>query len=197
MSALATTDQIRAMQAARRKAGISDEDWSARLEREAGVTSTRLVPRLIAARILDDLSGASKPLQTPVAKGAMNLTGPYAGKLRALWLTGYNLGVVRDRTDRALVTFVERQTGLEHTRFLRSAADARKAVEGLKQWISREAEFEWPSTDDVDAIQSAIIERQHAILKGTSLETHFMTSVLHNDQMIVLGQRVRRLRGSK
>lgn len=172
MTNLATTDQIRAMQAARRKAGISDDDWRARLKHEAGVTSTKLVPRHIALRIIDGFNTSSKPVQSGRAKGAMNLTGPYAPKLRALWLTGYNLGVVRDRTDRALVAFIERQTGLEQTRFLRSASDARKAVEGLKQWISREAEFEWPATDDVDVIGQAIIERQMAILTRPGVEIY-------------------------
>ncbi len=197
MTNLATTDQIRAMQAARRKAGISDDDWRARLEREAGVSSTKLVPRHIALRIIDGFNTSSKPAQTGLAKGAMNLTGPYAGKLRALWLTGYNLGVVKDRTDRALVAFVERQTGLEHTRFLRSAEDARKAVEGLKQWIAREAEFEWPTKDDIALIEWAIADRQTEILSETTVFVPLPSSVAMIDRIKDYGRRIRTLKGIK
>lgn len=147
--------QIRALQAARRGAGITDEDWRARLARDFRVTSTKDLSSAAAGRLLDEFKGVSKPL----AAGAKQLTGPFAGKLRALWITGHQLGVVHDRTDKAMLAFVERQTGIENTRFLRDAGAARAAIEGLKAWIGREAKFDWPTEDATDptVIKRAVI----------------------------------------
>lgn len=163
MSAVATAAQVQALQIARRRAGISNEDWAARLQREAGVTSTKLVPYVIARKILDDFNGGSRTAPSNV-EGARDLTGPYAGKLRALWLTGYNLGVVKVKTDAALLAFVERQTGIENTRFLREADKAKRAIEGLKGWIARDAKFEWPSDGDIVGTKIAVVRHQWAML---------------------------------
>lgn len=139
--------QIRALQAARRAAGITDDDWRARLSRDFRVTSTKDLSSAAAGRLLDEFQGVSKPL----AAGAKQLTGPFAPKLRALWITGWQLGVVHDRTDKAMLAFIERQTGIENTRFLRDAADARAAIEGLKAWIGRAAKFDWPTSGEATA----------------------------------------------
>lgn len=76
----------------------------------------------------------------PAEKG---LQGPFAKKLQALWIAAWNLGIVRERHDAALLSFVKRQTGIEHTRFLLDAEDAAKAVDALKAWMTREAGVDW------------------------------------------------------
>ena len=140
--------QIRALQAARRAAGITDDDWRARLARDFRVTSTKDLSSSAAGRLLDEFRSGSKAVGKPLAAGAKQLTGPFAPKLRALWITGWQLGVVHDRTDKAMLAFVERQTGIENTRFLRDAGAARAAIEGLKAWIGREAKFDWPTSGE-------------------------------------------------
>lgn len=72
------------------------------------------------------------------AEGRRKLTGPFAKKIQALWISAWNLGLVRSRDDAALLAFVKRQTGLSHTRFLQDAKDAARAIEALKGWIERE-----------------------------------------------------------
>ncbi|MEI9410734.1 regulatory protein GemA [Mesorhizobium salmacidum] len=79
----------------------------------------------------------------PAEKG---LQGPFAKKLQALWIAAWNLGIVRDRTDAAMLSFVRRQTGIEHTRFLLDADDAAKAIDALKAWMTREAGVDWSQT---------------------------------------------------
>ncbi|TIX59156.1 MAG: regulatory protein GemA [Mesorhizobium sp.] len=71
------------------------------------------------------------------------LQGPFAKKLQALWIAAWNLGIVRERHDAALLSFVKRQTGIEHTRFLLDGDDAAKAVDALKAWMTREAGVDW------------------------------------------------------
>ncbi|ODT18896.1 MAG: hypothetical protein ABS35_22690 [Kaistia sp. SCN 65-12] len=134
--------------------------------------------------------------RTPAVKGAMRLDGVYARKLRALWISAWNLGVVRDRTDRALVAFVERQTGLSHTRFLREPADAMKAIEGLKKWIARECGIIWPgSTPNQNATKRAVITAQ---LKRLGLPLTNLDGVYDLDRyQAELGEQIRMQGGSK
>ncbi len=71
------------------------------------------------------------------------LAGPFAAKLQALWIAAWNLGIVENRDDAALIAFVRRQTGIDHTRFLTDAGDAHKAIEALKAWMEREGGVDW------------------------------------------------------
>ncbi len=98
-------------------------------------------------------------------RGAMDLQGPYAGKIRALWIAGWHLGVVKDRTDTALVAFVRRQTGIDHVSWVRDPQDAMKAIEALKAWLAREAGVQWPGRTALPhSSKKAIIAAQLAIL---------------------------------
>lgn len=71
------------------------------------------------------------------------LEGAYAKKLQALWIGAWNLGIVKNKSDKALLAFVKRQTGVDHTRFLRHKEDGDKAIEALKAWMAREAGVDW------------------------------------------------------
>ena len=101
----------------------------------------------------------------------------YLPKLRALWLSGYNLGVVNDPSDEAMAKFVKRQTGLDHVRFLHNSADAIRAIEGLKAWLSREAGVLWSEHNDpraaVIVAQWSRLHRLHPIDTGDG--THVMS----------------------
>jgi hypothetical protein len=91
------------------------------------------------------------------------LEGKFAGKLQALWIAGWNLGLVRDRDDRALLAFVKRQTGIDHTRFLRHGQDAMKAIEALKGWLERSGGVDWKEHSDPAAcVLAAQVRRLRA-----------------------------------
>lgn len=64
-------------------------------------------------------------------------------KIRALWISAYNLGLLRDSSDEAMEKFVKRQTGIDSSRWIINAADAAKVVEALKQWLAREGKVDW------------------------------------------------------
>lgn len=85
----------------------------------------------------------------PASKGPRKrIEGKYAAKLQALWIAGWNLGLVRNRDDRALLAFVKRQTGIDHTRFLHHAEDAARAIEALKAWLARDVGVDWGKWKD-------------------------------------------------
>lgn len=145
MTALITTDQIRTLQATRRKAGIDDDGWHVRLGQRYGVSSTKLLTVVQAKAELASLKD-SAPARRP--DGRLKLSGSYAAKLQALWIAAWNLGIVRERDDAALVAFVRRQTGIDHVRWVQDAEDAAKAIEALKGWMVREAGVDWTDRQD-------------------------------------------------
>ena len=68
--------------------------------------------------------------------------GPHTSKLRALWISAYWLGVVRDREDKALASWLCRQTGLDAARWATPAHTA-QAIEALKDWMARDGGVDW------------------------------------------------------
>lgn len=164
----ATAQQIGAIHGIARRLGLDTDTRRDVIAAVAGgKRSCADLSKAEAIRVIDRL----KALQggaTP-ARGAADLAGPYAAKLRALWLSGWHLGVVRDRTDTALLAFLERQTGLEHTRFLSDAASARRVIEALKAWLAREAGVEWPASGSVEASKAAVWQAQRRRLAALGL----------------------------
>jgi hypothetical protein len=157
-----TAHQIKVIHAAKGRAGLDEAAYREALG-SFGVASSKDLTADQADALISRLNGASKPVQR-----ADRATGPYARKLQALWLTAWNLGVARSFEDSAMLAFVERQTGLSHSRFLIDPKDAAKAIEGLKKWIAREGGVEWPKRRgrqgdlgrEVLALKRAVVEAQ-------------------------------------
>ncbi|MEI2387488.1 regulatory protein GemA [Breoghania sp. JC706] len=128
---------LKAIHAKRRQLDLDDAAYRAILERVTGLRSSRDMredQRRAVAAELDRLGAPGTPRHR-----SDRASGPYAPKLQALWIAAHNLGVVRDRSDTAMIAFVKRQTGVDHSRFLHEPADAAKAIEALKKWVRREA----------------------------------------------------------
>jgi CRISPR/Cas system CMR-associated protein Cmr5 small subunit len=127
---------------AKKQLGLDDNTWRDLLERETGKRSSKDMSDGERGRVLDVLkSQGFKPASRSSRKG---LEGKYAGKLQALWIAGWNLGLMRENgADAALLAFVKRQTGIDHTRFLRYHDDATKAIEALKAWLARDGGVDW------------------------------------------------------
>lgn len=68
---------------------------------------------------------------------------PHARKIRALWLSLWQLGAVHDPSETALDAFVRRQTDVSSLRFL-GGRDADVVIEALKDWCDREG-FQVPA----------------------------------------------------
>ena len=93
-------------------------------------------------------------------------------KLLALWISGWHLGVVRDRTDAGLTAWLRRRFGIEVPSWPDFPAKAR-AVEGLKAWLAREAQVDWRGyvelgeggkAREVERPQARVLEAQWRIL---------------------------------
>lgn len=193
MTATVTKEQIRAIHTLKSKAKLDDGDYRSMLA-TYGVTSSTELTRERAIGLIDHLrviSGDARGTREDGAKpaGALNLSGPYAGICRALWISGWNLGVFEAREDTALVAFVKRQTGIEHLNWVRDPADGSKVVEALKAWIAREAGVTWPAKSaDAEARKLAVVRAQLARLGNPDVPV----LLDHLDNMIAaLGRKIR------
>ncbi len=168
---MASPAQIGLIHGLKKRAALDEDVYRDVLRQTAGVASARDLSGPAAGRVIDRLKvlagddpARDRPAK-PTAAGALALEGPFVGKLRALWLTGWNLGIVADRSDRALASFVGRQTGLDSPSWVRDPRDAARAIEGLKAWIAREGGLAWPENPrDVDEIKRRLVRRQWARL---------------------------------
>lgn len=173
----ATAKQIGMIHGLAKRAGLEDDAYRDFLQQQTGQRSSKALSIEQAHGVIERLRvlthGDSGPRSTAaLARGSVaGLTGPVAAKLRALWIAGYELGVVRDRTDRAMLAFLERQCGVSHPRFINDPGGAAAAIEALKSWIARETGIAWPAKalspaefkHAVMARQWHLLERLHAV----------------------------------
>jgi hypothetical protein len=167
------------------KARGLDEDTARDVyERVTGKRRLTLMTETEQRAVLASLNSSAAPTRK------RGLSGPYAAKLQALWISGWNLGVVHVRTDDAMLSFVKRQTGIEHTRFLRDAADARKAVEALKGWLERSGGVNW---GEFLHPQDCVVEAQRRKLGA---EAPAPIGASKTEYMNLLGERIRARAGA-
>jgi hypothetical protein len=159
---MATNRQIAIIHTLAGRAGLEGDTYKDFLKRETGNDSSKQCTASEAGRVIDklrDLAG-----QSGGAKGAVaGLATPVGAKLRALWIAGYNLGIVRVRDDKAMLNFLQRQTGVSHIRFLRDPGAATKAIEAMKAWLAREAKVAWPTDAEVVAGDGAVAAKRAVI----------------------------------
>jgi hypothetical protein len=142
--------QTRAIHAMRRALGMTDGDYRGLLKANFHVVSSSDLNAAQAGALIDTLKGIGAPAASGKRPAAKTASGKYAPVLQALWIAAWNLGLARSRDDAAMLAFVERQTGLAHTRFLADSADAARAIEGLKAWIARDGGVTWPTRRDAE-----------------------------------------------
>lgn len=178
---------IAALHVAKKALGLDDDSYRDALRQVTGKSSSADMTEAERARVLERFRDLG--FKAGSTGGRKRLEGRFAGKLQALWIAGWNLGLVRDRDDRALVSFVKRQTGIEHVRFLRHGEDAMKAIEALKSWLARGAGVDWKA-DDTPA--GCIITAQLELLgpEEGRLPEHKLDDVA---TMNLLGERIRAL----
>jgi phage gp16-like protein len=142
MSALA------AIHVAKKQLGLDDDTLRDLYERVTGKRSAKEMSEGERGRVVEELRKSGFEAAGKAASKAprKRLEGRFAKKLQALWISAWNLGLVQERDDTALIAFVKRQTGIDHVRFVRHPEDAAKAIEGVKGWMAREAGVDWTNS---------------------------------------------------
>jgi len=171
MTSLAQTRAIHSLR--RQISNFTDADYREMLDVRFRVASSSRLNDVDAGRLIDELKMlAGQPAGRAPSRTA---SGKYAPVLQALWLSGHALGIVKQPDDKALLAFVRRQTGMDHTRFLTDAAEARRAIEALKSWLAREGGVDWPRDGDAyerkRAVLDAVARRMREALPSFDLAT--------------------------
>ncbi|MHA7882775.1 gp16 family protein [Nitratireductor rhodophyticola] len=165
---------LAAIHVAKKQLGLDDDTYRAVLVRITGKNSAGTMNELEREKVLAELRRQGFRNVSRMSSASKPLEGPYSRKLQALWIAAWNLGLVRDRRDSAMLVFVRRQTGIDHTRFLRNPSDARAVIEALKAWLARDAGVDWAESEHLEPWQRApgarIALAQWAILQGTNAE---------------------------
>ncbi|MEX0971502.1 MAG: regulatory protein GemA [Paracoccaceae bacterium] len=129
---------IATIHVARRLLNIDEETARDLYERVTGKRSLRAMTIYEHGAVIEEMK--RQGFEPHAKKGSQRaLSGRYAPVLRALWLSAWNLGVIRNRDDQALIAFVARQTQIDHLNWVKDPADAARAIEALKAWIRRES----------------------------------------------------------
>lgn len=118
--------------------GLDEETYRDAMERATGKRSAADCSDAELAMLVEHFSSRGF---VAARKGRITAEGQaakYLAKVRALWIAGWNLGVIADPSDKAMQAFIERQTRIAAARWLKDADDAGKVIEALKSWLERE-----------------------------------------------------------
>ena len=119
---------------AKSQLGMDDDTYRALLLDLTGKDSCSKLTRGEQWQVIEELKrkGFQKK---PTHKGKHLISDPQAKKIRALWLTMADCGIVHDRSEKALAKCMRRFTGrtLEDA----SVKQCQAMIEILKQWFDR------------------------------------------------------------
>jgi len=124
---------------AKKTLALEDDSYRDMLERVTGQRSaTNLDQRQLDAVIAEfnrlGFEDGRKPSKRAGARALAD--APMAKKIRALWLDLYHLGAVRDPSEEALATFVEKTAGVAALQWL-DGEQANNVIEALLGWLAR------------------------------------------------------------
>lgn len=125
---------------AKKQLAMDDDTYRAMLWSIARVKSAGDLDHAGRARVLEHLKACGFKKSKPGAQD------PTSRKIRALWLSLKHLGELRDPSEKALVHYVERMTGVKALQWL-SSDQASSVIESLKQWEKRVAAARKPAQE--------------------------------------------------
>jgi len=151
------------IQIAKKELDLDDDAYRDALQRATGKRSSKGMSHAQHLKVLTELRRLGwKPNFVKRRAGSANSVKSLHGKSRALWISLYHLGVVRNSTDQALDAFVKRQTRIEALRFL-DIRNTNRVIEALKDMGMREAGVIWnPQTSP----RVSVMEAQWRVLAG-------------------------------
>ncbi len=134
------TGLISKIHVAKKELGLDDDTYRDLLERVTGQRSAKDCSLAQLTAVIGDLGKRGFPVHQKA------ITGPshkIVSKVRALWISGWNLGVISDPSDAAMEAFITRQTGIRKAQWLKAGADGAKVIDALEAWLSRAAAVNW------------------------------------------------------
>lgn len=199
------------LQIARQALGLLDDGvWRDLLHGRYGKTSRTALTRAELVDLVEYFKSQGFRPTRPRRAGKRPLAdGEEARKIRALWLTLWNLGCVKEPSEEALAAFVKRVTGgkdrgVAALQWLRDD-QAMKVIEALKAWAARPVGqggggVDWGKMRNPhgDYLRQIVIEAQLRLLMKLGGVKDWIGSVgVHDDKDALiagLGARIRSAR---
>lgn len=125
---------------AKKELGLDDDTYRDVLERVTGRRSAKDCSLVQLTAVIGDLSKRGFTVHQKAFSGPSK---KLVGKVRALWISGWNLGVINDPSDKAMEAFIQRQTGIPKAQWLKAGSDGAKVIDALKEWLKRAAGVDW------------------------------------------------------
>lgn len=136
---------------AKAKLGLDEDTYRDMLERHTGFRSAKDCSVKQLTAVIGGLQKAGFQVNSHSYSGPAQ---KMANKVRALWISGWNLGIITDPSDKAMDAFILRQTGIAKVQWLKDATDGAKVIDALKAWLAREGHVDWKSYKGVDSWQN-------------------------------------------
>ena len=119
---------IKALQTGRRKLGMTDEEYRALLSSITGGRTTSS-KELSGGELIRALTALRKV-------GFRTTADPQLRKIKSLWYEMHDLGIVRNRSDQAIETYIRRITRAQKIEWC-SVEQLQLVIETLKNWVDR------------------------------------------------------------
>ncbi|OTQ49316.1 gp16 family protein [Gilliamella apis] len=87
-------------------------------------------------KVLDNLKSKGFKVKSSKKAGRITATEPVHKKIRSLWLELADAGEVKNRSEKAINSYVKRITGVEVMNWL-TQKQAMVVIESLKSWLER------------------------------------------------------------
>lgn len=166
------------VQIARKELGLADDDYRSILERLTGQTSSAACSDAELGRVLDEFKakgwtpkvaagGKAKAGRVPTSTGTAPRSipnrpadHPAAKKARALWLSLWNLGEIRDPSEAALEAFARRQLKVERLQWADQGLTY-KLIEALKAMAERAG---WSQAFNRDGVGTPTVQLKRQLI---------------------------------
>ncbi len=164
------------LQIAKKELHLHDDDYRAILERVTGQRSAKGMSEADIVRVLDVLktdhgwvptvvAGAKKARKAESRKARRPADSPTAKKARAMWISLWQMGAIRDSSESALETFAKRQLKVDRLVWA-DEQQMYKLIEGLKAMATRAG---WPQSEAIYDLQQGVLLAQLKILQALPL----------------------------
>lgn len=127
---------IQLIHIAKKDLRLDEDTYRAVIEATTGQTSTKTLTIRQLTAVLDRLKQSGFVVKATNPQTLKPADDPQSRLIRHLWLLLHNAGEVRNPSELALATYVEKQTKVSALQFL-STANASKVIERLKKWCAR------------------------------------------------------------
>lgn len=130
--------ELAAIHTARKDLALAEDTYRDLLERITGKRSAADLDERGRRAVIEEFRRLGWKKKHAKRAGTRALaTDGISRKIRALWLSLYQLGSVRDPSENALAAYVKRLTGVDALQW-QSAVQANTVIESLKSWCVRE-----------------------------------------------------------